>query len=124
MTTDRQLHGLSILVVEDEFFVAMELEDAMAQMGATVTTVGTRNGALDALASARPDGALLDVQLGQDVSYDVAERLIAIHVPFIFTTGFDRAILPPHLRDRPRLSKPFAPVDLERLAVQIFGARI
>ncbi|OHV78028.1 response regulator [Ensifer sp. LCM 4579] len=123
MSADRRLVGLHILVVEDEFLIAMELEDAIAQMGATVTTVGGRTEALDALANERPDGAILDVQLGEEMSYDVAEQLIVLDVPFVLATGFDATILPPHLRGRPRLSKPFAPTDLERLAVQVFRGR-
>ncbi|TIQ36258.1 MAG: response regulator [Mesorhizobium sp.] len=120
---DCRLCGLNILVVEDEFLVALELEEAVAQMGALVTTVGSRAEALDVLANGRPDGAILDVQLGDGTSYDVADQLVALDVPFVFTTGFDRAILPPHLRDCPRLSKPFAPAHLQRLVTHVFSAK-
>jgi hypothetical protein len=45
----------------------------------------------------------------------VAEHLRAHGVPFVFLTGYgDGELLPPHLRDRPRLDKP---VDAERLVL-------
>lgn len=120
MNEQRPLSGLRILVVEDEFVVAMELVEEMERLGATVTaSVGTLAEARLA-AQAELDGVLLDVQLGEDKTYDLANDLEAAGTPFILTTGFDTAMLPEPLRAKPRLSKPFLPVALKRLAVEVF----
>jgi CheY-like chemotaxis protein len=120
MNDERPLAGLRILIVEDEFIVAMELAEEMEQLGATVTaSVGT-------LAEARQqtvgnlDGVLLDVQLGNDKTYELAADLQAAGTPFILTTGFDTAVLPESLQSIPRLSKPFSSVALERMARRVF----
>lgn len=120
MNDERPLAGLRILIVEDEFIVAMELAEEMEQLGATVTaSVGT-------LAEARQqtvenlDGVLLDVQLGNDKTYELAADLQAAGTPFILTTGFDTAVLPESLQSIPRLSKPFSSVALERMATRVF----
>ena len=116
------LCGLRLMVVEDEFLVAMELERALERLGATIdATVGTLEQARRA-ASERLDGVLLDVQLGSELTHGLASEFMAAGLPFNFTTGFDGGILPANLRGCPRLSKPFSPAQLERIAREVFAA--
>lgn len=120
MNDEQPLSGLRILIVEDEFVVAMELVEEMEGLGAQVTaSVGTLAEALEAV-QAQVDGVLLDVQLGDEKTYALASDLQAAGTPFILTTGFDTAMLPEPLRASPRLSKPFSPVALKRMATQVF----
>jgi len=120
MNEQQPLSGLRILIVEDEFVVAMEMVEEMEGLGATVTaSVGTLSEAREA-ARTPIDGVLLDVQLGEEKTYELATDLQAAGTPFILTTGFDTAMLPEPLRASPRLSKPFSPVALKRMATQVF----
>lgn len=120
MGDQQPLSGLRILVVEDEFLVAMELTLQIEDLGGTVTaSVGTIEEARQQ-AKEDLDGVLLDVQLGDDKSYQLAEDLMAAGTPFILTTGFDKTLLPDSLRDSPRLSKPFSATALKHLATEVF----
>lgn len=101
--------GGRALVVEDNMIVAMEAEDILRELGfgqtESVASVAT---ALQQIEAARPDFALLDVNLGRESSFPVADRLSELGVPFVFATGYgDNAAVPPAHAERPRLSKPF-----------------
>ena len=52
------------------------------------------------------DAAILDLNLGGEKAYPIAEALEARGVPFLFTTGYDAADMPPAWRHVPRLEKP------------------
>jgi len=101
------LSGLKILVVEDEFLVALEVESALKRMGCSVVgPFGRLEKALEAAGPAALDGAVLDINLGGEKVYPLAELLAERHVPFIFLTGYAAADLPEEFRSFPRLSKP------------------
>jgi CheY-like chemotaxis protein len=55
----------------------------------------------------RPDAAVLDVNLGNELSFPVADALTAARIPFLFLTASNRAVLPLAHRLRPVLPKPF-----------------
>jgi hypothetical protein len=50
---------------------------------------------------------LLDVNLGGELAFPVAERLDAETVPFVFATGYGRKGIPPVWAGRPVIQKPF-----------------
>ncbi|MGU3362955.1 response regulator [Methylobacterium sp. M6A4_1b] len=83
------LSGRRVLVVEDEYFLADELDQALEEAGATVLgPAPSVRAALDLLESGpAPDVATVDVNLGGEMAYPVAEALLARGVPFLFTTG-------------------------------------
>ncbi|HEX6101539.1 MAG TPA: response regulator [Alphaproteobacteria bacterium] len=121
MPEPRPLNGLKILLVEDEFFVALELKSMLHDLGAEVVgPVGRLNSARDLAASEPLQGAVLDVKLDGDTSFPLAEELLERGVPVIFTTGFDAAALPVKFRDAPRLAKPVNGDLLRRLALEQF----
>jgi len=102
------LEGLRILIVEDNPYIALALEDMLAEHGLVVAGVaGTMDDALLLAASAPLDLALLDVNIGEKKIDPVAEALLARGIPFIFTTGCGRAGLPEAFVDRPIVEKPF-----------------
>lgn len=115
------LAGRRVLVVEDEYFLAQELKRALGGAGAIV--LGPAPSIADAMRlleqEVAPDGAILDVDLGGTPAYPVADELIARGVPFLFTTGYDRAALPERYGSVCRLEKPVEATvtlrELERL---------
>jgi CheY-like chemotaxis protein len=108
--TDRELSlkGFRILLVEDEVLVALALEDMLIEMGCEV--VGPAHSVSEALKlvdSLEIDGAILDVNLGGQRVYPVADVLAARHIPFVFVTGYGSAGLRDLDRNRPVLQKPY-----------------
>lgn len=98
-----------ILVVEDQYIQAeilqQELEDLGAEVLGPVTSVAA---ALALLAGGTPvDAAILDVGLGGETVFPVAEALRARHIPFMFATGYDQGSLPRAYADVPCCEKPF-----------------
>jgi CheY-like chemotaxis protein len=103
------LAGRRILVVEDEYAIATELAWVLRQHGAEVVGPAPSVARALALIDAGPplDGAILDLNLGGEASYPVADALAARATPFVFTTGYDAVDVPARYRDVPCLGKPF-----------------
>ena len=127
MTPLPSLRGLRLLVVEDEALIAMMLEDMLADLGCIVADVaGTLDTGLARAADAAlsVDGAILDVNLGGECVYPVAERLASRGVPFVFCTGYGLSGLTPDFAHVPTLAKPYQTRDLESLLTSaLVGAR-
>lgn len=104
-----------VLIVEDDPIIAIDFEDRLLGFGvAGVRSVGSVTQALDAIAKRTPDFALLDVELIRETSFAIAERLIALKVPFVFVTGYGaEARIPLEMAGRPRLQKPCSSDALE-----------
>jgi DNA-binding NarL/FixJ family response regulator len=105
----KSLKGLRVLVLEDETLVSMMVEDMLADLECEVIGPFAR---LDqAMAGVEGAGhidvALLDVNLGREQSFPLAEVLKEKGVPFVFTTGYDDSGIPDVWRSRPALRKPF-----------------
>jgi DNA-binding response OmpR family regulator len=98
-----------ILVVEDEFLIAMELDVTLRSAGYQVLGPASNVGAaLGLLRAERPDAAILDVNLAGEWVTPVAEVLQAMIVPFILTSAYGAADLhaEPVLRDAINVGKP------------------
>jgi DNA-binding response OmpR family regulator len=108
-------------VVEDEFFIAEELQWLLQDAGMTV--LGPAGNLANALTLAQSDFevALLDVNLGGHYVYPVAAKLAERRIPFIFMTGYDRSELPPEYAACPCLAKPFNPKALLALIEKVVG---
>ncbi len=105
----------TILVVEDQGFIASEFDDAVRRNGGRVLGPATRvSEALALIETARCDGALLDVHLGNgEMVFPVAEQLYAERIPFVFVTGSEEDFGEPY-GDVPVLRKPFGEAELDR----------
>lgn len=108
--TETTLKGRRILVVEDEFFLASCLTDALADMGAVVIGPVGRIAEAVAIISAEPiiHGAILDLNLHGKMTFDVADHLILRKIAFVFTTGYDISVVPPRLKHIALCQKPLS----------------
>ncbi len=99
-----------MLVLEDNMIIALDLEDMLTRMGVKdITVVSSVGQALEALNGWSPPFAILDVNLGAETSFPVADALLAAGAPFAFGTGFgDSASFPDRFRDVPVLQKPYS----------------
>jgi CheY-like chemotaxis protein len=112
--TDGPFSGRRVLVIEDEMLVAMLLKDILADLGFTV--VGSAARVEHALALIEATGvldvAVLDINLNGQMSYPVADALVARRVPFLFATGYGRASVMHGYRSFPLVQKPFRLLEL------------
>ena len=100
----------SVLVVEDEALIAMDLQSLLEEAGYRV--LGPANSTTSAMAlldGDEPDVALLDVNLGRSDVFGVANALAQRKTQVIFLTGHSAQKLPPDHRHRPLLAKPYLP---------------
>jgi len=107
--------SLRVLLVEDEAIIAIMLEDMLADLGCEV--VGPVASLAEAIRLARSEalaGAFLDVNLGGESIYPVADLLAARDVPFVFVSGYGPAGIEARYGDAIILSKPILDADLER----------
>lgn len=112
---------LRILLVEDEVVVGLHLSNELEKAGHKVVGLATNLAQGISFASdSEFDVAFLDVRLGEDLSVQIADRLIARGIPFAFGTGFgDPAILSPHLRTVPKILKPYETGSVSRLLSKV-----
>ena len=102
-----------VLVVEDEFLLGLSLLEDLAEAGADVVgPVSTLDEALEVVMSEAFDLALLDINIRGEMSFPIADALLARNVPLIFLTGYDADVIPERLRRWPRIGKPYDPREL------------
>lgn len=112
-----------VLIVEDEGLVALLIEDLLTDLGCeVVASCDSIRSAMEWLqrGEAPPDGALLDVNLGGELVYPVAEFLTEHHIPFAFATGYG-ALPDSRFSDVPVLAKPVNQAKLKDV-VESFGS--
>jgi CheY-like chemotaxis protein len=114
------LEGLRILVVEDEFLLALEVEAALISFGCSVAGPFAKLAkALDAARRTELDGAVLDVNLNGEMVYPLAEYLDGAGVPFVFLTGYVPSGLPERYRRFRRLQKPLQAEMLRQMILDM-----
>jgi two-component SAPR family response regulator len=111
----QSLEGVRVLVVEDDYLIAQLLDEMLRSIGCVVLGPLPRLAdALDAAARETCDVAVLDVNLGGERVYPVAEVLSERNVPFVFVTGYSSGAVPREYAEQPRLGKPFKAQQLFR----------
>lgn len=111
-TAKGPMSGMTVLVVEDDFIVAYDMQTMLEEQGARVLGPATSLAeAKELLGKERPTVAVLDVNLNGEYVFPLADELRAKDVPFLFATAYaDEDRLFPHAaRSVPRLSKPVLP---------------
>jgi CheY-like chemotaxis protein len=89
------LRDRRILIVEDEYLIAMSLQDALENAGSVVVgPVPSVEKAIKTIElDPHIDAAVVDVNLGGVLAYPVADMLIARKIPFVFTSGYEDNVL-------------------------------
>ena len=84
------LSGIRVLILEDEFLIAMDVEQLCRDHNAAAVTNLRSVAEADALDFGAFDVAVLDVMLGGRSVLGFAGRLHAERIPFIFASGYGR----------------------------------
>jgi CheY-like chemotaxis protein len=88
--TGRELDGANVLLLEDEFLIAMDAEQILKDLGAAkVEIAGTLADAERLAEGGRFDLAMLDVNINGQVSFPLAENLWRRGVAVVFATGYE-----------------------------------
>ena len=107
------LEGVRVLVVEDEYLVAILIEEILEAAGCVVMgPIPRLREALDAVEHDDYDAAVLDVNLAGERINPVADALSERNVPFLFVTGYGANTLPGEYAHRPHICKPFRMAEL------------
>lgn len=81
----------TVLIVEDEFLIAMDLQQMLESHGwRVIGPAATVQAALRLLKDELPSIALLDVNLGNELVTPVAEALKARNVPFVVASAYEQ----------------------------------
>jgi DNA-binding response OmpR family regulator len=102
-----------VLVLEDEAFIAMMLEDMLTESGYEVIgPIENLKSAIHLAASEQIDLAIVDINIDGQVADKVADKLMERRIPFLFVSGQEKTL---GLRYGaiPLLRKPFLPEDLD-----------
>lgn len=98
-----------ILIVEDEYMLAHDLQLELEDAGAIV--IGPEASVACALARIekedRIDAVVLDVNLGGQLAFPVADALSAQHIPFIFASGYEDDVVKSRYPNVVNCAKPF-----------------
>jgi DNA-binding response OmpR family regulator len=98
-----------ILIVEDDVLIALDLQSIVLE-AIDAEILLSRSVALAKDLIEQPvDLALLDVDVTNGKTFEVAMLLKRRQVPFVFLSGSRREHIPSELLDAPFLAKPFEP---------------
>ena len=113
-----------VLVVDDEALIAMMLSDLLTEFGhETVGPAHSEGQALELVQSAPIDAAILDVTLGDQDCFAIAQALGERGIPFAFATGHGAQSMPDAFRAQKTVSKPFDFEVVKRLVDELVGSR-
>ena len=111
-----------VLLVEDDVLIGMMLVDMFDALGLPEPAQATTNEeALAIIAAEAIGGALVDINLGDEKGWPIADALAEHGIPFAFTSGGGDIIPPAHAHRR-LVTKPFRISDIEA-AIAEFAAR-
>jgi DNA-binding NtrC family response regulator len=120
LTTPRTiLQGGTILIVEDEFLIALGLEDAFKEAGVSEVIIAQNMlEARRALSREPPvNAAVFDVQLDGkgDAGFALAEIAVTRNIPFVFLTAYAPGlVLPERFDGATMVPKPYSMATLVR----------
>ena len=110
------------LLLEDEPFIALDIEEQLEGAGFSVMTFPSCPEAGSWLDNHRPDLAIVDIMMRDGTSIEIASKLVAADIPFIVHSGDH----PSMHKDTPFaqgiwVEKPCNSEDLVRAAEMLLG---
>jgi DNA-binding response OmpR family regulator len=110
------LSGCRILVVEDEYFLADDVVQALTMSGAGIVgPFGELQEAADIVdGELTIDAAIIDINLRSEMVFPLARTLRARKIPFVFMSGYDRSSIEEEFHDVRLLEKPLDVAALTR----------
>lgn len=113
MMSNVALSGCRVLVVEDEVLIGMVLEDILEMLGCTLAGSAATMEEAWRLAEGEFDVAILDVNIGAEPIFPLADAIRDRGAPIIFATGSLPDSLPERFSDCPVLEKPYVYAGVE-----------
>src|SRR6266566_4148070 len=110
--------GNRVLLVEDEILVAMMMKDILTELGFSV--IGPFSRLAEAMVAAvhdNIDAGIIDVNLGGEFVYPVADVLAARNIPFVFITGYGVESIDSRFDYVPIVKKPVQRQVLQKIFV-------
>lgn len=119
------LAGLRVLILEDEFLIAMDVEQLCREQGAADAGIMRAIGEMTPEeAVSRYDAAVVDLMLGGNSTLDFAARLAELGMPFVFASGYvDRDHIGARFPGVRIVDKPYAGEDLVQALAEASGRR-
>jgi len=115
------LAGCRILIAEDEWFLANDLQTVLNSVGADVVAlVGDLDDAQAQVTCGGFDIGIIDINLRERHAFGLADELRRQGRPFIFFTGYGAEIIPARFADVARIEKPFDLHTLSRYVLQLW----
>jgi DNA-binding response OmpR family regulator len=118
----RHLEGRSILILEDEYLIAMDVEQSCLEWGAREVKILRNVADLGERPFAQPDfdAAILDLRLGGETTTSFAFELAQHGIPFVFATGLtDIDEIVAEFPGVPVIGKPYSGDELVRVLAEI-----
>ena len=107
------LSNQHILIVEDEFLIGFDLAETVRDAGAKVSGPATTvKEALELLECEQISFVILDINLGDELSNEIARKLFREQIPFVYHTGQTGILESARWPNAPVLSKPASPSNL------------
>lgn len=106
------LQGMSVLLVEDDFIVAFDMQTLLEEAGAIVVgPASTLAEARELLSRNLPTVAVLDVNLNGEYVFPLVADLRRREIPYLFATAYadNDQLFPEDSKSAPRLNKPVLP---------------
>ena len=110
--------GNRVLLVEDEILVAMMMKDILTELGFSVIGPFSRlSEAMVAAVHEDINAGIIDVNLGGEFVYPVADVLAARKIPFVFITGYGVESIDSRFEYVPIVKKPVQRQVLQKIFV-------
>ena len=118
------LEGLRVLVLEDEFLIAMDVEQLCRDNGASEVTIAGELDGIDLDGSPRFDVAIVDLMLGGVSTLGFARQLRERAIPFVFASGYSsNDDIAAEFPDVLLVPKPYSGADLIGAVGAVAGRR-
>jgi DNA-binding response OmpR family regulator len=113
------LAGRRVLVVEDDFLLGADIaEEIMSHNGIVVGPAMTLDAGAEMLRAEQPDACILNIRVGQEMIYGLADEVRLANIPFVFASGERRDSIPDRFSDIPLHPKP---INMVKVAATLIG---